>query len=403
MTIEKILQGKLFLRNKANFCRLGPLSQAFQAQDKRLAHNGISRRRSMSACRSVFLAICFVVISGPGAVIAVAQQPLPEEGNYILRDFRFRSGETLSELRLHYRTFGAPAHDAQGRVTNAVLVLHGTGSTGARFLTPDFAGALFGPGQLLDARRYFIVIPDNVGHGGSSKPSDGLRMRFPQFEYDDAVALQYRLLTDHLGVNHLRLIIGTSMGCMHSWLWGVTYPDFVDALVPLACLPTEVSGLNRMRRKMMLDVIRNDPEWNGGNYAGQPRAGLRAAIYLSLLVTQSQLQMQKDYPDPRGRRPVPGRVYRARNDAPRRQRHAVRGQCLAELQSFARPPQDHGAGPLHQFRRRHHQSGRNWKSPSAKSRRSGTAASSCCQPATGRAGMAHTDTPLFGKSIWRSC
>lgn len=250
----------------------------------------------MSACRSVFLAICFVVISGLGAVVAIAQQPLPEEGNYILRDFRFRSGETLSELRLHYRTFGAPAHDAQGRVTNAVLVLHGTGSTGANFLTPDFAGALFGPGQLLDARRYFIVIPDNVGHGGSSKPSDGLRMRFPQFEYDDAVALQYRLLTDHLGVHHLRLIIGTSMGCMHSWLWGVTYPDFVDALVPLACLPTEVSGLNRMRRKMMLDVIRNDPEWNGGNYAGQPRAGLRAAIYLSLLVTQSQLQMQKDYP-----------------------------------------------------------------------------------------------------------
>ncbi len=250
----------------------------------------------MSACRRVFLPICFAIILGPGAVIAVAQQPLPEEGDYILRDFRFQSGETLSDLRLHYRTFGTPAHDAQGRVTNAVLVLHGTGGTGASFLTPDFAGVLFGPGQLLDAQRYFIVIPDNIGHGGSSKPSNGLRMRFPQFEYEDAVALQYRLLTDHLGVNQLRLIIGTSMGCMHSWLWGVTYPDFMDALVPLACLPTEVSGLNRMRRKMMLDVIRNDPKWNGGNYTSQPRTGLRAAIYLSLLVTQSQLQMQKNYP-----------------------------------------------------------------------------------------------------------
>ena len=244
------------------------------------------------AFRQVALGIIFFLASLPAA----AQQPAPADGDYILRNFHFKSGESLPELRIHYRTFGSAARDAQGRVTNAVLILHGTGGSGTNFLTPDFAGVLFGPGQLLDAARYFIVIPDSIGNGRSSKPSDGLRMRFPQFEYDDAVALQYRLLTDHLQVNHLRLLIGTSMGCMHSWVWGYTYPDFMDALMPLACLPTEVGGLNRMRRQMMLDVIRNDPEWKNGDYTSQPRTGLRAAIYLSLLVTQSQLQMQKHYP-----------------------------------------------------------------------------------------------------------
>ena len=250
----------------------------------------------MPLYRMAYRQICLGVMFCLTALTAAAQQPVPADGDYILRDFRFKSGETLPELRLHYRTFGSPARDAQGRVTNAVLILHGTGGSGTNFLTPDFAGTLFGPGQLLDAARYFIVIPDSIGNGRSSKPSDGLRMRFPQFEYDDAVALQHKLLTDHLRVDHLRLLIGTSMGCMHSWVWGYAYPDFMDALMPLACLPTEVSGLNRMRRQAMLDVIRNDPEWKNGEYTSQPRTGLRAAIYLSYMVTQSQLQMQKNYP-----------------------------------------------------------------------------------------------------------
>ena len=251
----------------------------------------------MIAYASVFRQICFAVsILCFGTGIAAAQQPAPVEGDFIIRDFRFKSGETLPELRIHYRTFGKPAQDPQGRTTNAVLILHGTGGAGTNFLTPDFAGVLFGPGQLLDAARYFIVIPDSIGNGRSSKPSDGLRMRFPRFEYDDAVALQHKLLREHLRVNHLRLIIGTSMGCMHSWVWGVTYTDFMDALMPLACVPAEVAGLNRMRRKMIQDVIRNDPEWKDGNYTTQPRTALRAAIYLSYLVGAGQLHFRTEYP-----------------------------------------------------------------------------------------------------------
>ncbi|MGH9783651.1 MAG: alpha/beta fold hydrolase, partial [Terriglobia bacterium] len=225
-----------------------------------------------------------------------AQFPTPAEGDFIVRDFRFKSGETLPELRIHYRTIGQPARDAQGRVTNAVLLLHGTGGSGTNFLVPRFSQVLFGPGQLLDARRYYLIIPDSIGNGRSSKPSDGLRMRFPHYEYDDAVALQYRLVTEHLGVSHLRLLLGTSMGCMHSWVWGVTYPDFMDAMMPITCYTVELGGLNRMRRKMMQDVIRNDPEWKDGNYTAQPRTGLRAAIYLSYLVGAGQLHFRTEYP-----------------------------------------------------------------------------------------------------------
>ena len=231
-----------------------------------------------------------------GAALLPAQQLAPEEGDFLVRDFRFKSGETLPELRLHYRTLGKPARDAQGRTTNAVLLLHGTSGSGRGFLAPDFAGVLFGPGQLLDASRYYIIFPDSIGNGRSSKASDGLRMRFPQYDYDDMVLAQFRLLTEHLRVNHLRLLLGTSMGCMHSWVWGVTHPDFMDALMPLACLPVEIAGLNRTRRKMMQDAIRNDPEWKGGEYTTQPRAGLRAAVYLSYLVGAAQLQMQKNFP-----------------------------------------------------------------------------------------------------------
>ena len=246
--------------------------------------------------RSCVRWFCLVTILCSGAIFSRAQQLAPEEGDFIVRDFRFQSGETLPELRLHYRTFGKPAQDAQGRVTNAVLILHGTGGAGTNFLTPNFAGVLFGPGQLLDAARYFIIIPDSIGNGRSSKPSDGLRMRFRHYEYDDAVALQHKLLTEHLRVNHLRLLIGTSMGCMHSWVWGVTYSEFMDALMPLACVPAEVAGLNRMRRKMIQEVIRNDPEWKEGNYTTQPRTALRAAIYLSYLVGAGQLYFRNEFP-----------------------------------------------------------------------------------------------------------
>jgi homoserine O-acetyltransferase/O-succinyltransferase len=166
-----------------------------------------------------------------------ANKPAPAEADYTAHDFHFKSGETLPELRLHYTTFGKPERNASGKVTNAVLILHGTGGTGHQFLAPQFADVLFGRGQLLDATRYFIILPDNVGHGKSSKPSDSLHAHFPEYDYDDMVAAQHELLEKGLGVNHLRLILGTSMGCMHSWVWAETYPDFMDALMPLACLP----------------------------------------------------------------------------------------------------------------------------------------------------------------------
>ncbi len=230
------------------------------------------------------------------AISSRAQQPATHESDFIVHDFRFKSGETLPELRLHYMTMGKPARNAQGRVTNAVLILHGTGGSGRQFLAPQFAGLLFGPGQLLDANRYFIILPDGVGHGGSSKPSDGLHARFPQYDYDDMVAAHYRLVTEGLGVNHLRLVMGTSMGCMHSWVWGETYPDFMDALMPLACLTVPIAGRNRMWRYMVMDAIRTDPEWKGGEYAAQPRAALRSALDMLLIAGSAPLQMQKNFP-----------------------------------------------------------------------------------------------------------
>src|ERR1700739_50856 len=170
--------------------------------------------------------------------------PAPREGDFVIHDFHFQSGETLAEVRIHYSTLGKPAKDASGHTTNAVLILHGTGGSGNSLLRPIFAGVLFGPGQLLDASKYFIILPDNIGHGKSSKPSEGLHARFPQYEYADMVALQHELVQKGLGVNHLRLILGTSMGCMHSWLWGETYADYMDALMPLACLPVPIAGRN---------------------------------------------------------------------------------------------------------------------------------------------------------------
>jgi len=206
------------------------------------------------------------------------------------------AGETLPELTLHYRTIGTPRRDASGVVGNAVLILHGTGGAGSGFLAQSFGGQLFGAGQLLDATRYFIILPDGIGHGKSSKPSDGLRTRFPKYTYDDMVRAQHLLLTDGLKVNHLRLVLGTSMGAMHCWVWGEMFPDFVDGLVPLASVPTQIAGRNRVMRTMVMDSIRNDPAWRGGDYTEQPRQGLVGAINLLLMMTSSPLQWQTQNP-----------------------------------------------------------------------------------------------------------
>jgi homoserine O-acetyltransferase/O-succinyltransferase len=220
----------------------------------------------------------------------------PREGDYVAHDFHFKSGETLPELRLHYTTLGTPVRDAKGRTTNAVLIMHGTGGSGGGFLAPIFAGVLFGPGQLLDASRYFIILPDAIGHGKSSKPSDGMHAHFPQYDYDDMVAAQHELVEKGLGVDHLRLVMGTSMGCMHAWVWAETYPDYMDALMPLACQTVAVAGRNRMWRKMVIDGIRNDPEWKGGEYTAQPRAALEIASDIQLIAGSAPLQMQKSFP-----------------------------------------------------------------------------------------------------------
>src|SRR5262252_2113943 len=207
----------------------------------------------------------------------------PDQGTFVIKDFQFKSGEKLPEVKIHYYTLGAPQRDSSGKIRNAVIILHGTGGSGRQFLTPNFAGVLFGVRQLLDASKYFIILPDNVGHGQSSRPSDGLHMRFPHYEYDDMIELQYRLVTQGLGVNHLRLVMGTSMGGMHTWLWGEQHPDFMDALLPLASQPIEIAGRNRMMRKMIMDDIRNDPAWKGGEYATEPPS-LRTAIEILWLM-----------------------------------------------------------------------------------------------------------------------
>ena len=224
---------------------------------------------------------------------ARANYPAPIEGDYIVRNFKFTGGETLPELKLHYTTIGAPKRDAAGVVRNAVLILHGTGGAGNNFLSEQFAGVLFGPGQLLDATRYFIILPDGIGHGKSSKPSDGLHARFPHYTYDDMVAAQHQLLTEKLGVNHLRLVMGTSMGGMQTWVWGETYPDLMDALMPLASQPVEIAGRNRVMRRMIMEAIRTDPAWKGGEYQQEPQEGLTSAINILLLMGSSPLQWQK--------------------------------------------------------------------------------------------------------------
>ena len=208
-------------------------------------------------------ALSAILLSISASAMA-ADYPAPKQGDWIARDFKFHTGEVMPELRLHYTTVGEPSGQP-------VLVLHGTGGSGASVLTPGFAGELFGAGQPLDAAKYYIIIPDGIGHGKSSKPSDGMKTGFPKYDYDDMVEAQYRLVTEGLGVKHLRLVIGNSMGGMHTWLWGEKYPKAMDALIPMASQPTEMASRNWMLRRIMLDTIRNDPDYNGGNYTSQPR------------------------------------------------------------------------------------------------------------------------------------
>jgi homoserine O-acetyltransferase len=221
--------------------------------------------------------------------------PTVAEGDFVIKDFTFTSGEKLPELKIHYRTLGTPRKDAQGIVRNAVLVMHGTGGTGAQFVGRGFAGELFGPGQPLDAAKYFIILPDDIGHGGSSKPSNGLRARFPRYGYVDMLKAEHRLVTEGLGVNHLRLVMGTSMGGMHTWMWGGMYPDFMDALMPLASLPTQIAGRNRAWRRVVIDAIRNDPEWKNGDYTTQPQS-LRVAAQMLWLVGSNPIRRQTEAP-----------------------------------------------------------------------------------------------------------
>ena len=240
---------------------------------------------------------------GLALFFAVAAQaapyPEPVHGDLVVRNFRLASGEALADLKLHYFTLGTPARSADGRIGNAVLLLHGTGGRGAGFLTDAFAGELFGRGQPLDAARWFIIVPDNIGHGRSSKPSDGLRAKFPHYGYADMVEAQRRLVTEGLGVEHLRLIVGTSMGCMHAWMWGGKHPGFMDALLPIACLPAQISGRNRMERRLIVDAIRNDPEWMGGDYDRQPQ-GLVTALRMIAISAGSTRQLYLQAPTQEG-------------------------------------------------------------------------------------------------------
>ena len=233
----------------------------------------------------------------PQSVSAQAASAWPvKDGSFDIANFHFKDGESLPKLHLHYLTLGTPHRDAKGNVDNAVLLLHGTGGDAHSLMNPVFSDVLFGPGQPLDITRFYLILPDDIGHGQSSKPSDGLHMRFPAYDYDDMVASQHQMLVEGLHIDHLRLILGTSMGCMQSFVWGETYPTFSDALAPFACLPVEIAGRNRMMRYMQIEAIKRDPAWMGGEYKTEPVQGLRTASALVFVMGSSPLQLQKNFP-----------------------------------------------------------------------------------------------------------
>jgi len=278
-------------------------------------------------------------MSTPAAASAPAPINWPtHDGNYDVENFHFRSGETLPKLHLHYLTLGSPHRDQAGHVDNAILLLHGTGGDAHTLLNPVFSNVLFGPGQPFDISRYFLILPDDIGHGQSSKPSDGLRMSFPHYTYDDMVASQHQMLLDGLHVDHLRLILGTSMGCMQAFVWGETYPTFSDALAPFACLPTEIAGRNRIMRYMAIENVERDPAWQHGNYTHKPVDGLRTAD------AESRTH-------PRGGRGLRRQLPRPRNRSHRRQRSDLLLRRQPRLQPGAPPQLNLGPGPLDQLRR----------------------------------------------------
>ena len=244
--------------------------------------------------RTIFtpLIAAFTLFAAP----ALAETWPSQDGETVLKDFAFVSGERLPEVRMHYTTLGTPHRDRKGQIDNAIMVLHGTSGSGKQFLQPQFADELYGPGQPFDIAKYYIILPDNIGHGGSSKPSDGMRMAFPKYDYDDMVKAQYRLLTEGLGVRKLKLLLGTSMGCMHTFVWGETYPGFAERLAPFACNASEIAGRNRMWRKMSIDAIKADPTWNGGNYTEQPASGLRTYTDLGMIAGSNPVALQAQYP-----------------------------------------------------------------------------------------------------------
>jgi homoserine O-acetyltransferase len=252
--------------------------------------------------RGTLLITRLILLTLLSTLAAIAQAPRSlttwpaKNGTYAIKNFRFGTGESLPELKLHYLTLGQPHHDSAGHTDNAVLLLHGTGGSAHSLLNPVFSDVLFGPGQPLDIGKFYIILPDDIGHGESSKPSDGLRMRFPHYDYDDMVASQHTMLLDGLHIDHLRLILGTSMGCMQSFVWGETYPKFSDALAPFACLPVELAGRNRMWRYMAMQMIRDDPAWKNGDYTTEPVEGLRGANDLILIAGSAPLVMQKNFP-----------------------------------------------------------------------------------------------------------
>ena len=275
---------------------------------------------------------------------AAAQYPAPKEGSWIARDFRFHTGEVLPELRLHYRTVGEPSGEP-------VLILHGTTGSGASMLSPGFAGELFGPGQPLDASKYYIVLPDGIGHGKSSKPSDGLRAKFPRYNYDDMVAAHYKLVSEGLGIRHLRLVLGNSMGGMHTWIWGVAHPDFMDALVPMASQPTEMASRNWMMRRLIIDAIRNDPDWKGGDYAEQPRAFRVANVFYGIATNGGTLAYQKQAPT----RELADKLLDQRLASPTAadaNDYALSVGLLARLQRLCGVGAHHGGAAGDQLRRR---------------------------------------------------
>jgi len=238
----------------------------------------------------------WLALHGARAAPQTPTAAMKTEGDYVIENFKFASGESLPELRLHYTTLGAAHRNAGGHVDNAVLVMHGTGGSGRSLLVEKFAGVLFGKDQPLDATRYYIILPDAVGHGGSSKPSDGLHARFPHYDYADMVDAEYALVTQGLKLDHLRLVMGTSMGCMHTWMWGEAHTDFVDALMPLACLPVQIAGRNRLWRDLIIEAIRTDPEWRGGEYRSEPEGALRTAAGMLLIAGSAPIQMQLALP-----------------------------------------------------------------------------------------------------------